>query len=95
MNASEVPDELVELAEPALREMLATEGVFVPVGHPRLDHVGRRILAAVLPLYGAALMRERDAARAETAQYRRDAVAVAQSARRIAAHYDRDTGQGS
>lgn len=58
MRPEEVPAEWVELVEFPLREMLATDGVFVPLGHPRLDHVGRRILAAVLPLAQAAALRE-------------------------------------
>lgn len=55
MRAEEVPDELVEAAKPALRELLATEGVFAAADHPRFDFVARRILAAVLPLYEAAV----------------------------------------
>lgn len=49
MNPADVPAELVEKVRPILAELLATEGVFVQADHPRFDHVGRRILAAVLP----------------------------------------------
>lgn len=58
MTPEEVPDALVEKAKPILRDLLATEGAFVPQGHPRLDHVARRILAAVLPEIQAQALRD-------------------------------------
>lgn len=48
MSPEDVPAELVERAKPALRDLLATEGVFPPADHPRFEFVARRILTAIL-----------------------------------------------
>lgn len=46
MSADVTP--AIERATPALREMLATEGVFVASDHPRLANVAHRALDAAL-----------------------------------------------